>query len=103
MKKDDEIRLLEELANVLERQVEFTRHDYFEESEKLISQSEHLAVQITAAGLLDKPQYKGWRKRLTELYRDIELMLSTQKQAVAGRISAIDKGKKTLAVYRKSI
>jgi hypothetical protein len=103
MKKDDEIQLLEELANILERQIELTRHDCFEESEKLVSQSEHLAVNITAAGLLDKPQYDGWRNRLTELYKDMELVLSAQKRAVAQQLNVIDKGKKTLAVYRGSI
>jgi hypothetical protein len=103
MKNDDEIQLLEELANILERQIELTRHDCFEESEKLIGQSEQLAVNITAAGLLDKPQYNGWRKRLTGLYKDMELVLSTQKRAVAQQLSVIDKGKKTLAVYRDNI
>jgi hypothetical protein len=103
MKKEDEIRLLEDLAAVLEKQIELTCHGYLEESENMIGQSEHIAVQITAAGLLDKPQYHGWRRRLTELYKDMELVLSTQKQAVTEQLSSIDKGKKTLAVYRGSI
>jgi hypothetical protein len=103
MKKNDEIQLLEELANVLERQIEFTRQDDLEELEKLIGQSEQLAVKITAAGLLDQPKYDWWRKHLTGLYKNMELVLSTQKRAVAQHLNVIDKGKKTLAVYRDSV
>jgi hypothetical protein len=103
MKKDDEIRLLEELANILEKQIEFSRHDDLEESEKLVGQSEQLAAKITAAGLLDRPQYHSWRERLTRLYRDLELVLSAQKKAVAEQMKSIHMGKKTLAAYRNYI
>jgi hypothetical protein len=103
MKKDDEIRLLEELAKILEKQIDFYRHDDFEESEKLVGQSEHLAANITDCGLLDRPEYNSWRERLTRLYRDLELMLSTQKDAVSGQIKSINKGRKTLAMYRDGI
>jgi hypothetical protein len=103
MKKDDETRLLEALAGILERQIEFTRHDDLEESEKLVSCSEQLAMKITAAGLLERPEYDDWRKRLAELYRNLELMLSTQKEAAAGQLKAINKGRRTLAMYRDSI
>ena len=103
MKKDDEVRLLEALANILERQIEFTRHDDLEESEKLVGYSEQIAVKIIAAGLLERPEYDGWRKRLAGLYKNLELMFSTQKDAVAGQIRSINKGRKTLAMYRNSI
>jgi hypothetical protein len=100
VRKDDEIGLLEYLANTLERQIELTRHGDFEESEKLVGYSEQLAVKITAAGLLERPEYDGWRKRLTVLYKNLELVLSTQKDAVAGQLKSIHMGKKTLAAYR---
>jgi hypothetical protein len=103
MKNDDEIRLLKELANILERQIEFIRHDDLEESEKLVGYSEQVAIRITAAGLLERPEYDGWRKRLAALYKNLELMLSTQKEAVTGQIRSINKGRKTLTRYRDSI
>jgi hypothetical protein len=103
MKQDDEIQLLEALAGILEKQIEFTRQGDLEESEKLIGYSEQVALKITAAGLLERPGYGDWRERLTELYRNLELMLSTQKDAVAGQLRVINKGRKTLAMYRDSI
>ena len=42
-------------------------------------------------------------RRLAELYRELQLMLSTQKDAVAGQIRLINKGRKTLTMYRGSV
>jgi hypothetical protein len=103
MKKDDEIRLLKKLANILERQIELVRHDDIADMDELVGHSEQLAMKITAAGLLDMPQYDGWRERIAGLYRELQLMLSTQKEAVAGQLRSINKGRKTLAMYRSSI
>ena len=103
MKQDDEIRLLEELAGVLEKQIELVRHDDISGMDELVGHSERLATKITAAGLLDRPQYDECRERLAGLYRELQLMLSTQKDAVAGQLKSINKGKKTLAIYRDGI
>ena len=103
MKQDDEIRLLKELAGVLEKQIEFVRHDDISGVDELVGHSERLATKITAAGLLDRPQYDEWRERMAGLYRELQLMLSTQKDAVAGQLKSINKGKKTLAIYRDGI
>lgn len=100
MKQDDEIRLLKELADILERQIELVRRDNIADMDEMVGQSGQLAVRITAAGLLDRPQYDGWRDRLAGLYGELQLMLSTQKDAVAGQIKLINRGKKTLTMYR---
>jgi hypothetical protein len=103
MKQDDEIQLLKDLTGILERQIELVRHDDIAGVDGLIGCGEQLALKITAAGLLDRPQYEEWRDRLTGLYRELQLMLSTQKEAVAGQLRSINKGQKTLAVYRDGI
>ena len=103
MKQNDGIRLLNELAGVLEKQIEFVRHDDIAGVDELVGRGEQLAMKITAAGLLDMPQYDGWRDRLAGLYKDLQLMLSTQKDAVSGQLRSINKGKKTLAMYRGGI
>jgi hypothetical protein len=103
MKQDDEIRLLKELAAVLEKQIELVRHDDIANMDDLVAQSAQLTMKITNAGLLEMPQYDEWRERLAGLYSDLQLMLSSQKDAVAGQLRSLDKGKKTLAMYRDSI
>lgn len=103
MKKDDEIRLLEELANILERHIELVRRDDVAGLEEQVGHGGHLVRKIAAAGLLDRPQYNGWRDRLAGLYRDLQLVLSTQKEAVAGQLRLLQNGRKTLAAYRNNI
>jgi hypothetical protein len=103
MKQDDEIRLLQELAGILERQIELVRQDDIAGVDELAGLGDQLAVKISAAGLLEKPQYNDWRERLTGLYRELQLMLSTQKDAVAGQLRLINKGRKTLAMYRDGV
>jgi hypothetical protein len=103
MKQDDGIQLLNELAGILERQIELVRHDDVAGLEEQVGHGGQLARKIVAAGLLDRPQYDGWRDRLAGLYGELQLMLSTQKDTVAGQIKLINRGRKMLAMYRDSI
>jgi hypothetical protein len=103
MSADDEIRLLGELASLLERQIELARRGGLAGLEQLAGQCEPLVAKITAAGLLEKPDHKVQRERLAKLYRDLQLMLSAQKGVVAKQLKSIGKGKKTLALYRGNI
>jgi GAF domain-containing protein len=102
MKQEDEIQLLKELAGIVGSQIELVRHDSTAGLEEMVGHSGQLARKIAVAGLLDRPQYDGWRERLAGLYGELQLMLSTQKDAVAGQLKLINKGKKTLAMYRDS-
>jgi hypothetical protein len=103
MKKNDEVQLLEELANLLEKQVEFARHGDFAGLERLAGQCEPLVARITAAGLLDNPAYKAEREQLAKFYRDIQMAVSTQKDATGEQLKSMRKHKKTLATYRSNI
>jgi hypothetical protein len=103
MKKDDEVRLLEELANLLERQVEFVRHGDFAGLERLAGQCEPLVARITVADLLGNPAYKAERGRLAKFYRDLQMAISMQKDATGEQLKSMRKHKKTLATYRSNI
>ena len=103
MKKDDEVRLLEELANILGKQVELARHGDFTGLERLAGQCEPLVARITAAGLLENPAYKAERERLAKFYRDIQMAISMQKDVTGEQLKLMRKHKKTLAVYRGNI
>jgi hypothetical protein len=100
MKNDDESRLLEELANLLERQIELARHGDFAGLKRLAGQCEPLVARITAAGLLENPAYKAERERLAKFYRDIRMAISMQKDVTGEQLKSINKGRKTLAIYR---
>jgi len=103
MKKDDEVRLLEELANILKRQIGLALHGDFAGLERLAGQCEPLVARITAAGLLENLAYKAERERLAKFYRDLQVAVSMQKDAAGEQLKSMHKHKKTLAVYRGSI
>jgi hypothetical protein len=103
MKKDNEARLLEELANLLERQIELARHGDFVGLERLVGQCEPIVARITAAGLPENPAYKAERERLAKFYRDIQMAISMQKDVTGEKIKSMRKHKKTLAVYRDGV
>jgi hypothetical protein len=103
MKKDDEVRLLEELANILKKQIGLALHGDFAGLERLAGQCEPFVARITAAGLLENPAYKAQRERLAKFYRDLQVAISMQKDATGEQLKAMRKHKKTLATYRGSI
>jgi small-conductance mechanosensitive channel len=103
MSSDEDIRLLGELGNLLEKQIELARRGSLTGLEQLANQCEPLVTRITAAGLLEKSEHKDQRKRLVKLYRDLQLLLSAQKNVAAEQLKLIRKGKKTLAVYRGNV
>lgn len=103
MSSTEDVRLLEELVELLEKQIALTRRGGFAAVLQLAGQCEPLVAKITAAGLLEKPEHKTVKDRLAGLYRDLQMLLSTQQSAVAEQLKSVRKGKKTLAIYRGSI
>jgi hypothetical protein len=103
MNSEDETELVGELEKLLKRQIELARRGSISGLEPLAGKSEGLVAKITAAGLLEKPEHKAGKERLVKLYRDLQLLLSTQKADVAGQLKSIDKGKRTLSVYRGNV
>lgn len=100
---EDRERITEELEKLLKRQIELARRGSFAGLEQLAGKCEGLVAKITAGELLKKPEHKAEKERLVKLYRDLQLLLSTQKADVAGQLKSIDKGKRTLSVYRGNV
>ncbi len=103
MNTDNETQLPKALVNLLERQIEFARRGNIAKVQKLAVECEPLAAMIAKAGLLDRPEYDGMKKKLNELYIQLQLMLSTKKEEVSEQINMTNKHKRTLAVYRGSV
>jgi hypothetical protein len=103
MNTDGESRLLAELEGLLEKQISLARRGSFGGLEKLAGQCEPVVVKIKASGLLEKPQHKQELERLAKFYRDIQLLLSAQKDDAAEQLKSIRKSRKMLAIYHGSI
>ncbi|MGD0078056.1 MAG: hypothetical protein ABSB91_05435 [Sedimentisphaerales bacterium] len=103
MNETEDIQLLAELENNLKKQLELARRGSLASVEKLAGQCQALVEKIKAAGLVEKPEYQSQRQRIEKLYQDLQLMLSSQKDAVAEQLKSIHRGRKTLATYRSNI
>jgi hypothetical protein len=102
MNTSDENLLLVELGNLLEKQIEIAHRGGATGLRHLAGQSETLVKKIAEAGLLEKPEHKAQRERLDKLYRDLQTLISTQKDDVGEQLKSIGRGKKTLAAYRNN-
>jgi hypothetical protein len=102
MNIDDGLQLLEGLEHLLGRQIELARRGSFTGLNRLADECEPLVAGIKEAGLLEKPENEPQRQRLDKLYRDLQLMLSTQKDAAAEQLKSIHRGRKMLSTYRSN-
>jgi hypothetical protein len=102
MNAADDVQLLKELGNLLERQIELARRGSFGQLERLAGQCEPLVARIKAAGLLERPEYKEACERLSWLYRNLQLMLSAQRDDAAAMLNRIRKGRKMISAYHSN-
>ena len=95
--------LLDELQNVLQKQIELAQQGNIGEVEALVKQAGFLMERISDLGILKLPEYKNYQEKLQRLYKELCLALAAQKAEVAGQLNRIRKGKKSVEVYRGSI
>jgi hypothetical protein len=100
---DEQIHLLEELQNLLEKQIEFARQGNINEIEFLSKQASSLVEKIARSGLVESSEFKSQREQLRKLYQDLCLALTAQQAETAEELSRVRKGKKTIATYRSNI
>jgi len=100
---DEQIHLLDELRNLLEKQIELARQGNINEIEVLSKQASSLVGEIARSGVLESSEFKSQREQLRKLYEDLCLALTAQQAETAKELSRVRKGKKTIATYRGSI
>lgn len=99
----DEQMHLEELLNLLEKQISFARQGNVIEIEALSKQSSSLVEKIARSGVLESPKFKSQRELLRTLYHDLFLALTAQQAENAKELSRVRKGKKTIATYSDNL
>jgi hypothetical protein len=100
---EEEIQLFNEIENLLKKQIELGRRGSYGKVMELACKCEALVAKTVEAGLREKPEYKATVDRLAGLYNELQLLLSTQRIAVAEQLRTISKGKKTLSMYREGV
>ncbi len=99
----EQIHLLDELQNLLEKQIELARQGNINEIEVLSKQASSLVVEIARSEVLESSEFKSQREKLRKLYQDLCLALTAQQAETSEELSRVRKGKKTIATYRGNI
>lgn len=97
---DEQMRLLDDLQGLLEKQIEMTRRGNLRRVEALAEQADAIVARIVQTRVLQQPEFDGRREHLTKLYKKLELMLTAGKNAVSRQLRRIGSGRKTLQAYR---
>ncbi|MEE9370415.1 MAG: hypothetical protein V3W45_02985 [Sedimentisphaerales bacterium] len=99
----EQIHLLDELQNLLEKQIELARQGNINEIEFLSKQASSLVEEIARSEVLESSEFKSQREKLRKLYQDLCLALTAQQAETSEELSRVRKGKKTIATYRGNI
>lgn len=95
--------LLDELQNLLEKQMKLMQRGRISDVELLCRQAEPLVNDINRTGILEQADYTNKREQLQALYNKLCLALTAQKADISEKLSRIRKGKKTIWAYRNNV
>lgn len=91
------------LEELLVRQLEKIRKYDLDNALALAEEANELAANIGREGLLDKPEFADERWRIKKLYKDIGLIIASEREEVAEKLKLIRKGIKALGFYGESV
>jgi septal ring factor EnvC (AmiA/AmiB activator) len=100
---DKRKHLLDEIEDLLEKQIELAQQGNISDVEVLGEQAGSLVEKIVQAGILGLPEFKNRRDRIQKLYKDLCLAITDQKADVSEKLSLVRKGRKTIEAYRSNI
>lgn len=87
------------LEELLMRQVDRLRSYDLDAAMAYAEEAETVAAEVTAGGILNQPAHAALKMRIETLYRDLTLMIASQRQEVADKLDQIRDGIKTLNTY----
>ncbi len=102
MKADEQMRLLDNLQSLLEKQIEMARRSNLRRVEALAEQADSVVEQIVKTKTFDQPEFDGRREHLTKLYKKLQLILAAGKASVEGQLRQVGNVRKTLHAYRNN-
>lgn len=91
---------LDELENLLEKQIRLSHRGSANNLEQLTNQADRLVKEIAQTGILQLSETNNRREHIKALYADLCLTLTAQKADLAERIHQIHRVIKTVESYR---
>ena len=100
--EDGQTSLVDDLQGLLEKQIEMARRGNLRRVEALAEQADSVISKIAQVKTPEQPDLIRQRQRLTELYKQLELMLSANKDNIARQLRQTKGIRKTLQAYRNN-
>lgn len=94
---------INDLQNLLEKQIGLARQGNFNKVELLSRQAESLVREIVQSGILELAEYKNQLKQLRKLYQELCLALTAQQDKTAEELGRVRKGRKAINTYHKNV
>ncbi len=92
-------QMVDYLENILTRQLEKVRNYDLDGALAMAEEANDLAASIGREKILERPDYADERWRIKKLYKDLSLIVASERQEVAEKLQQIRKGIKALGVY----
>jgi hypothetical protein len=102
VKADEQMRLLDNLQSLLEKQIEMARRGNFRRVEVLAEQADSIVEKIVKIKPFEQPEFDARRKHLTKLYEKLQLILAAGKDSVGRQLRQVGNVRKTLHAYRNN-
>lgn len=99
LNEDSYPQMVSYLENILMRHLERLRNYDLDGAMILAEEANDIAVKVGSSGILDRPEFAEDKGRIWKLYNEINLIIASERQEVAGKIQSIRKGIKTLGAY----
>jgi len=87
------------LENILTRQLARVRNYDLDGAIALAAEANDLAASIGREKILERPDYADEHRRIKKLYKDLCLIIASERQEVGEKLKQIRKGIKALGVY----
>jgi hypothetical protein len=92
-------QMIDYLENILARQLERLRNYDLDNAMLIAEETTDIAARLGESRVLDRPEYAENRERISRLYNEIGLIISSERQEVADKMTAIRKAIRTLGAY----
>ena len=92
-------QMVDYLENILTRQIERVRNYDLDGAMALAEEANGLAVILGNEAILDRPEYVDERWRIKKLYKDLGLIIASEREEVGEKLKQIRKGIKALKLY----
>jgi len=94
---------IEKLKSLLAEQIKLARQGNISKLEVLSSQASLLVEKIVPSGLTERAEFKTDREQLQQLYKELSLVLTSQKVETTEELGRVRRGRKTIETYRTNL